>query len=522
MYSSIPALLDVRAAETPERPAVGFPGDGRTYGEIAAASVLSARRLRAAGVEPGDRVGLLMREACVEYVTLALGVMRLGATCVPINARNKTHELAYVMDHAGLRAILADDEFTSLVYEAGPPEGCRHVVIRGDADFDAGAERVTTDDEVAGLQAGVGPGDPALLLYTSGTTASPKGCVISHGAMLAAGRNGVERLGLSAADRFWTPLAMFHVGGWQVLLSCFASGACASHVGFFDAATALAQLAGERVTVAFPAFELMWLAVLDQPGFADADLSALRLVMAVGVPERLTAMQARLPGAAQVSCFGMTESCGSICIGEAGDSLESRTTTSGRPMTGMELRVVDSDTRQAQPTGVAGELLLRGPATFSGYYRDPETTAKTIDADGWIATGDVARLNEDGSVTYMSRMKDMLKVGGENVSAAEVEGYLLTHPAVAIAAVVGAPDARYGEVGTAFVQLAPGAELSEEELIGYCVGSIATYKVPRYVRFVDEYPVTPMQKIQKVVLRERIEAELRERGVTEAPKLVTR
>jgi fatty-acyl-CoA synthase len=187
----------------------------------------------------------------------------------------------------------------------------------------------------------------------------------------------------------------------------------------------------------------------------------------------------------------------------------------------MELKIVDEQ-RIECPVGVPGELLFRGPTAFSEYYRDPENTAKTIDADGWVATGDIVRAEPDGTFSFVGRIKDMLKVGGENVSAAEIEDYLLTHPAVSVASVVAAPDARYGEVAAAYVKLAPGAEVGEEELIDYCVGQIATFKVPRYVRFVDEYPLTPTQKIQKVVLREWIAAELRERGITEAAKVSTR
>ncbi len=512
-------LLDARAAQGPHWPAASFPAGAQSYAELAASSRESARRLRAAGVEPGDRVGILLREASLSYLSLALGAMRLGAICVPINARNKTHELAYVMHHAGLRLLLTSGEFGDLVREAEPPEGCRTVVVGSDPGFDAGAE---AGDEEIRLEGRGEATDPALLLYTSGTTANPKGCVIEHRALLAAGRNGAERMQVTGEDRMWTPMTFFHIGGWQVWLTCLAGGACLSHVGFFEAGTALDQLERERVTIAFPAFELIWLAVLDHPRFPEADLGALRLVINVGVPERLVRMQERVPQAVQISVLGMTESCGSMCMGQATDSLESRTTTSGRPLPGMELRVVDPGTGEDLPPGVAGELLFRGPAAFSGYFRDPESTARTIDADGWVHTGDLVRREPDGTVAFVSRLKDMLKVGGENVSSAEIEGYLITHPAVAVAAVVGAPDARYGEVAAAYVQLVPGAEVTEQELIDYCVGAIATFKVPRYVRIVDEYPLTATQKIQKVVLRRRIEDDLRERGVTEAPKLVTR
>ena len=518
---TVPELLDTVAAESPDAPAASFPETASTYAELAAASELAARRLRAAGVGPGDRVGILLRDASEPYAALGLGAMRLGALYVPINARNKSHELRYVMGHAGLRLLLTSPEFVSLVEEAGPPEGCRTVIVGEDADFDAGAERVSAE-EVAELHRRVRRDDPALLLYTSGTTANPKGCLHSHATLLAVGENCAIRLKLTPRDRFWTPLPMFHVGGWQVLLTAFSRGACFSHAGSFEATAALDQLERERVTIAFPAFELIWMAVLTHPRFADADLSAMRIVMNVGVPERMQRMQEMLPQAVQVSCFGSTESCGSMCLGEVGDSLHSRTHTSGRPLPGMEVRAVDPATGADQPPGVPGELLFRGVTRFVGYYGDPDATSAALDEEGWFRTGDLVKLEQDGTLAFVSRLKDMLKVGGENVSAAEIEGYLITHPAVAMASVVAAPDARYGEVPAAFVQLVPGAEATDEELIEYCIGRIATFKVPRYVRVVDEYPVTASQKIQKFVLKDRIAAELRERGITEAPKLVSK
>jgi fatty-acyl-CoA synthase len=510
---SVLELLDAHAAATPDAPAAAFPGGESTYAELAASSVRSARRLLAAGVQPGDRVGVLLREGSETYLSLGLGAMRLGAMLVAVNARNKVRELEYVIRHSGMRVLLTAPEFTELVERSGAGERCRVIVLGQDAAFEAEAG----EEAVGELERGVGRDTPALLLYTSGTTANPKGCLLTHAALLAVGENCAERLDVTAADRFWTPLPLFHVGGWQAFMTMLARGGCFSHAGVFEATAALDQLERERVTMAFPAFELIWTAVLDHPRFPAADLSRLRIVQNVGVPERLQGMQARLPGAVQLSCFGMTETCGSICLGSPADSLHSRTHTSGRPMPGAELRVVGPDGAELGP-GEPGELLCRGVSQFAGYFRDPEATAAAVDGDGWFRTGDVMCWEPDGSIRFLGRMKDMLKVGGENVSAAEIEGHLLTHPAVDVAAVVGASDGRYGEVPAAFVRLAEGATATEQELIAYCVGQIAGYKVPRYVRIVDDFPVTPTAKIQKFVLRERIDAELRERGITEAPR----
>jgi fatty-acyl-CoA synthase len=517
-WSSVPALLDHRAAERPDAVSICFGGRESTYEELRASTELSARRLRAAGVGPGDRVAILLREGCEEYVSLALGAMRLGAMCLAVNARNKAAELRYVLEHGEPAVLVYAAEFDGLVRTCGSAHRPRLVVLGADEEFDAAAAAVEPA-EIAALSAAVTPDTPAILLYTSGTTADPKGCMLAQGALLAVGRNTAERLEFVPGDRMWTPMTMFHSGGWQVLMTALVGGGPFSHPGMFEPGLALRQLTEERVTLAFPAFELIWLAVLGHPDFPTADLSALRIVINVGVRERLLKMQEMLPGTTQVSSFGLTESCGSICIGSHTDPLERRLTTSGRPMRGVELRVVDPESGAELPAETPGELQFKSPSAFAGYYRDPEATAATRIEGGWVRTGDLACLLPDGTLQFRGRLKETLKVGGENASAPEIEGFLLTHPAVSVAAVVGVDDDRYGEVPAAFVQCVEGGEVDEQELIEFCLGQIASFKVPRYVRFVDSFPTTASEKIKKFALRERIEAELREQGVSEAPRV---
>jgi fatty-acyl-CoA synthase len=303
------------------------------------------------------------------------------------------------------------------------------------------------------------------------------------------------------------------------LVACLAARATLVHVGaHFDPGVGVAPLEDERCTIAFPAFETVWLPVLNHPRFAQADLSSLRRIINVGTPGSLRVMQEKLPAVPQISSFGGTEYGGFNAIGRPEDPLEARLTTCGVPFPGVELRIVDPETGADLPAGRDGEILMRGEMRFVRYHDDPAQTALAIDGDGWFHSGDVGRMDAEGRISFVGRIKDMLKVGGENVAAAEVETYLLTHPDVEIAQVVSAPDARYTEVPAAFVQLRAGAGTTEQELIGYCLGRIATFKVPRYVRFVDEWPMSGT-KIQKFKLRERIAAELREAGITEAPKL---
>jgi len=227
-----------------------------------------------------------------------------------------------------------------------------------------------------------------------------------------------------------------------------------------------------------------------------------------------------VPWATLVSATGSTESGGFLCLGSPHDPREKRLATAGRAVPGMEVRIADPETGEDVPPGTDGELLFRGPCRFLRYHEDPEATAASIDADGWFHSGDIVCADEEGYVAYVGRYKDMLKVGGENVAAAEIEDFLATHPAVKIVQVVSAPDARYTEVAAAFVELHEGASATEQELIDYCRGRIATFKVPRYVRFVEEWPLAN-NKIRKVELRERIARELAEKGIKQAPKITS-
>ena len=511
---TFPALIDRAAGRAGPGVGLVLPGERAAYPEFAARSVELARRLRGAGVGRGDRVGLLF-DSSVDAYALLVGAMRLGAIPVPVNVRFKSRELEYVIAKAGMKVVVCEPRFSEGLLEPGVAGSARVVVGTDDDAFAAGAADVDPA-EVEEALAAIGPDDDALMLFTSGTTAHPKGCVHRHLALVAEGERFAERIGLRPEDRFWTPLPFFHVGGLDVLSAAAAADCAGYHLPHFDPGIALDQLA-DGVTVAFPAFETIWLAVLGHDRFASTDLSGLRLVINVAVPASLRAMQERFPTATQISCFGSTETAGFACLGVPGDSLEARTTTSGKPLRDIEVRVLDPETGAELPPGEAGELVVRGPTRFLRYHEDAEATAATIDADGWYHSGDLGRKDAEGRVSFAGRLKDMLKVGGENVSAAEVEGLLVEHPAVEIVQVVGARDAKYVEVPAAFVQLHRGTSATEQELIAFCRGKIAGFKVPRYVRFVEEWPMSGT-KIQKFRLREQLTAELDAAGVTEAPR----
>jgi fatty-acyl-CoA synthase len=517
--STVPALVD-RAARLSHGDGIVLPAERVDFAQFAELTRTMARRLRAAGIGHGDRVGLLTTDR-IESLAMLFGAMRIGAVPVPVNARYKARELSYVVANAGMRALLLDPSFASLLDDASLPASCRVVVGLDEPAFVAAGATVD-DAELGRLEAAVQPDDSAIILYTSGTTASPKGCVYVHRGMTTQAFSYGSALELTADDRFWSPLPLFHVAGLVTLLACIAAPCPLVHVGrHFEPGPALDQLESERCTLAFPAFETIWLAVQNAPRFAEADLGSLRLVIAVGSPGSLRLMQERLPSVTQVSSFGSTECGGFVSIGRPTDPLEVRLTTNGRAFPGSELRIVDPETGEDLPPNTPGEILMRGPTRFVRYHEEPELTAEVIDADGWFHSGDLGRMDAEGRLSFAGRLKDMLKVGGENVAAAEIETYLLGHPACEIVQVVAAPDARYTEVAAAFVQLAPGATATEQELIDYCRGQIATFKVPRYIRFVDEWPMSGT-KIQKFVLREQMAVELAAAGITEAPRITSR
>jgi fatty-acyl-CoA synthase len=547
-------LLDLRAAEQGERSAMVFPGHRVTYAGLAGRADFFARGLLAAGLKPGETVGILLPN-CADSIAALFGAAKAGLFGVPVNARYKSLELADLIRHSRMRVMFTSPpdpatpgapDFTGLLAAAFPalasqdptrlalpdaPE-LRQIVVLGDslpsippgfiaeADFAAAAARVTDGDLQRRRQL-VKVRDPAVVMYTSGTAAEPKGALLTHEALIrfAAGTRDT-RFFLTPEDRIWTALPMFHIGGIAFSVATIYAGATLCHTGFFQPRVALDQIESMRCTIVLAAFETIWLPVVNLPDFPGRDLSSVRIVMAVGVPERLRDMASRMPHATQVSCFGMTEASSFLSLNYLTDTLEQRVRTGGHPMPGMECRVVDPVTGVDLSPDTEGELLFRGSNCFSGYLNDPELTAQVFDDEGWFHTGDVASMDPGGRVTFISRLKDMLKVGGENVSAAEVESYLLRHPAVGIVQVVSAPDDYYVEVPAAFIQLEPDATVTEEEIIAFCAGKIATFRVPRYVRFVTEWPMSGT-KIKKAILREMIAADLKEKGITRAAKIST-
>jgi fatty-acyl-CoA synthase len=529
-------LLMAAAARDRDHEALVFEHERLRYGQLADRAIAAAQSLAGLGIGPGNKVGILMPN-CPEFVELLFGISLLGAVMVPINARFAPRELGYVARDGDLELIVTSDlvvdrvDYGARLHEALPAlaraaagngaavsdaPALRAVVMLGSRrergmlsaeDFRAAGERIS-EDHVLRLHRRTAVRSVAMMMYTSGTTAMPKGCLVSHEGLvrtsIVAGRT---RFRLTSEDRMWDPLPMFHMSAILPMIGVFDAGATFLSMVHFEPDGALEMLDAERVTVSFATFPAITQALLNHPGYHPDRWRNIRLINNVAPAETLRAMQAQMPHTVQISAYGCTECGGVVAFNEPDDTLEQRTTTCGRPFDGIEVEVRDIETGEPCPPGRRGEIVIRGYNLFEGYYKDPEHTAATMDANGWFRTGDIGALSAEGRISYLGRLKDMLKVGGENVAAVEIESYLATHPSISISAVVGVPDPKYVEVPAAFIELRPGHTLTETDVVEFCREGLAAFKVPRYVRFVREWPMSAT-KIQRHRLQERLTREL--------------
>jgi fatty-acyl-CoA synthase/long-chain acyl-CoA synthetase len=533
--------LLVRAAHrSPEQVALAFPDRRCTYADLLRGAEHVARGLHSLGVRPGEHVGLLM-PSCVEYVEAVFGAALLGAVVVPLNARYKLAELGYVVEHADLVTILTTDlvedhvDFTAVLHEslpgldsAGDPRALRlaiaprlrSAVMLGGEDKRGFLGRHEFDElaadadpgTVAARRAHVRVRDLAMILYTSGTTSNPKGCMLSHEAISRGPVSRArERVPSGETPVYWSAGPLFHIASLQLLIASIGLGGTYLADTHFDAGRALDMMKREGVTSAWPWFPAVMQALLADPACDGPALDSLRSIMLIGSPALLDQVQKTFPQADHINACGMTETAGAYAISTAADTAEERAATGGTVVAGLEVRIVDPDTGLDLPDGSVGEILVRGYSVLEGYYRDPEKTAAAIDSEGWFHTSDLYSRRPSGHLTFHGRAKDMLKVGGENVAAIEVESFLCRHPAVKLAEVVGAPDPRLDEVPVAFVELKEGHALDPDDLIAFCRGKIASFKVPRAVYFMTnaDWPMSAT-KVDKTALRKRLNARVGE------------
>lgn len=515
------------AARFPEREAIVMHDRRLDHAEVLREAERHAAALARLGISRDDHVGILMPN-CLEYLLLFYGCALLGARPVHLNSRYRREDLRYVIADSDIRVLftsakqrehvdyaqmlgdiypeLAEWRWGQPLSIAAAPLLRQVFELHANGATPWGHEQQLYPPDLAPLRSlpAIDPEDIGLVMYTSGTTAHPKACLLSHRALEGAGHALAERWRMTEHDRFWDPLPFFHMSTMLPLAACRASGACFIAQEHFEPEASVREIVDERATILFPSFPTLTNALFTHPSFDANAMSAVRIVNNVGPPDLLRRYAATLPTATHVSAYGLTEAGGVIAFHAPDDPPELLAETCGRPFDGIEVRIADPDTLQVLPVGARGEIWIRGPTNFSGYYKDPQKTAQTVTADGFLRTGDLGSLEPSGHIRYLGRIKDMLKVGGENVAAIEIESWLCTHPAIKVAQVIGVADERLQEVAAAFIELHAGRRLSREEVIRHCKGHIASFKIPRYVQFVTEWPMSAT-KIQKFRLREQLD-----------------
>jgi fatty-acyl-CoA synthase len=520
-------LLDNAAERWGRREALCFEGRRWSFEQLRDETDRAAKALIAAGVQPGEHVCLWLGNR-PEYIFLFFAVAKIGAVLVPINTRFRTKDMSYIVMQSDASTLISAAhsgpiDYLAMIEEMAPDfrkQDARHlslpnlpalrrvILLRDDAvsgtlqweSLLREGESVSAD-ELEQRRAAVDPDGTAYIMYTSGTTGFPKGVMQGHNVI----RNVIDegnRFGVTPNDVTLNYLPLYHAFAvYTAVLMSPATGSRQVLMGNFDAGEALRLIEAERATL-IHGFDTHYKDLIEHPSRPTRDLSSLRVgVLAAGMYSTEPIARRAQTIVRTITGYGMTE----IGVGVTGSYLDSdeevRTTMSGWPLCGYEIKIVDPATGASLPPGETGEICVRSYQVMQGYYRKPEETARTIDADGWLHTGDSGFLRADGCMRFLGRYKDMLKVGGENVDPTEVEAFLLENPRINHVAVVGLPDPRLSEVPVAFVIPEPGATLREHEVIDLCRGRIASFKIPRHVFFVDSFPMTGSGKIQKYLLR---------------------
>jgi len=516
---TIGANFERTASKYPDAEALVDVAGGRrwTYGELNSEIDCVASALMASGIERGDRVGIWAPN-CPEWTILQYATAKIGAILVAINPAYRTHELAYVLRQSGTRLLVSATEFKTSDYRGMVSEvlaqtpDVTEVVFLGTGDWDhlrARANQVSAADlreRIASLQ----PGDPINIQYTSGTTGSPKGATLSHRNILNNGFFVTELINLGPGERLCIPVPFYHCFGMVMgNLGCTTHGATmVIPAAGFDPSATLSAIEKERCTALY-GVPTMFIAMLGYPDLGERDLSSLRTGIMAGATCPMELMKRcvnELNMSELAIAYGMTETSPVSCQTLIDDDLDRRTATVGRAHPHVEIRIVDPETGKTVKRGEPGEFCTRGYSVMLGYWNDNERTHEAIDGDGWMHTGDLAVMRDDGYCMIIGRIKDMVIRGGENVYPREVEEFLHTHPDIDDAQVIGVPDEKYGEEICAWIRMrADRTPLDADAVRAFASGKLAHYKIPRYVRVVDEFPMTVTGKVRKVEMRAETE-----------------
>lgn len=513
--------LAATAAAHAQQEALVIAGRRLTYAELRDNVREVALGLRALGIDRGDHVAVCMGNS-PEWAVFFYAAASIGAVTVPVNTRFKADEMAYCLKQADVKLLFTADRFLKIDFIAMLRGICPavdralpdpalpllgHVVVLGD-DVPAGAlsfagllEKGAAFDERQPPE--VSPDDVLLMQFTSGTTSYPKGVMLTHDNMLRNAFYIASRFNLKAQDRYYSARPWYHVAGTTLsMLAALTTGACLVSSSHFDAAEALAMMSREHCTHT-SGNDTMFLMLLNHPDFSRHPLKLTNGWVSCG-PEVSRRVVGEMGMKGLVQAYGLSEASPNVCMSHHDDDLEKRINGWAHILDGVEVRLVDPETRTVQAAGRTGEIQVRGWSVMQGYYRMPEQTAKTIDAEGWLHTGDLGVMDEDGRLKFITRIKDVFRVGGENVAPAEVEDVLHKHPKIKQAQVIGVPDPRLVEVPAAYVILKEGETATPEELIAWSKERLANFRVPRYLRIVGDFEkigMTGSSKVQKNKLR---------------------
>jgi fatty-acyl-CoA synthase len=534
-----PALLEETIGVNLDRTVAAFPdhealvefATGRrwTYREFNHQVDLFARGLIAGGIAKGDRIGIWAPN-CAEWTIVQYAAAKIGAILVNVNPAYRTHEFSYAVNQSGMRMLIAAESFKASDYRAMIEEtaplnrGLERVVYLGTddwADVVAAGEKVDAD-VVNERMLTLRPDDPINIQYTSGTTGYPKGATLSHRNILNNGFMVTELMGFTDQDRLCIPVPFYHCFGMVMAnLGCTSHGATmVIPAPGFDPEITLRAIAEERCTAVY-GVPTMFIAMQNHPTFADHDLSSLRTGCMAGSICPVEVMKRCLDDmhmAEVCIAYGMTETSPVSTQTRVDDDLERRTSSIGRVHPHVEIKIVDPVAGETVERGQTGEFCTRGYSVMLGYWDEEEKTAEAIDSDGWMHTGDLAEMREDGYCNIVGRIKDMVIRGGENIYPREIEEFLYAHPDVEDVQVIGVPDEKYGEELAAWIKLRDGVEpLDAEKVREFCAGKLAHYKIPRYVMIVDEFPMTVTGKIRKIQMREETAQKLGLTGTGHGP-----
>ncbi|KMZ41149.1 MULTISPECIES: AMP-binding protein [Bacillales] len=532
--TTIGNMLDDTASKYQEKEALVYHERGLryTFGEFQAICNQAARGFMSLGIQKGENIAIWATNV-PEWVISQFATAKMGGVLVTVNTSYRAHELEYLLRQSESTTLLLMDSYRDANYLAMIQEICpelqtcepgalqskrlphlKNVIYLGDeqqpgmflwSDLLERAAWVTEEERIA-RQATLSPDDVINMQYTSGTTGFPKGVMLSHVNIVNNAIKVAECQRLGLADKVCIPVPFFHCFGCVMgTLACVATGATMVPVIAFDPGVVLAVVEAERCTALY-GVPTMFIAELNHPTFAERDLSSLRTGIMAGslCPIEVMKKVVDQMGIRDITiAYGQTEASPVITQTVPEDSLERKVSTVGRLHAEVEAKIIDPATGDILPPGVQGELCTRGYLVMKGYYNMPEETVKAIDHEGWLHTGDLATVDEEGYYRITGRLKDMIIRGGENIYPREVEEFLYTHPKVLDVQIVGVPDAKYGEQVLACIRVKPHETLSEDEVRDYCEGKIAHYKIPRYIQFVNEYPMTASGKIQKFKLREQ-------------------